>query len=450
MLDTENFRFEPSNSQFEAINKMIENQGEKLYNLALDILENGLNPTDMIIVTPSEGHSFRVLEGNRRITTLKLLKTPTLIDLSYGTLQKRFQKLHDKYKNNLLSSVECCVFDNVESAFIWVQRKHSGEQGGIGTVTWNSQQKQRFEAATSGKQSIPLQIISFLASSDEVPNEIKENLPNINITNLDRLTSDAYVREFLGIETNEGIVSSKLAKSEVVKSLVSIVNDILNPEFKVNRIYRKKDREKYIDEKKTSVNVDYNNVADNPWAFSDVPNSQNPTSKNKSERSPTKEKSDINGRRTLIPKSFKIVINNPKAHAVFQELKSMDVTKYTNACAVMMRVLVESSVDVYIDTMGLLKSGALTSSASGRDLKQKVNDVIQYMTNKNLIDKTDSKGIKTAVKDDNCVFSIDSLNGYVHNYKFTPIPENLIIGWDNIEGFFSLLWNNINNKKQEK
>lgn len=43
-VNTENYRFEPLSSQKEAIDKMIEDQGDKLYSLVDDIVTNGLSP----------------------------------------------------------------------------------------------------------------------------------------------------------------------------------------------------------------------------------------------------------------------------------------------------------------------------------------------------------------------------------------------------------------------
>lgn len=92
-VNTENYRFEPLSSQKEAIDKMIEDQGDKLYSLVDDIVTNGLSPVDLIIVTPNEdSNKYVVLEGNRRITSLKLLNNPTLIDDKYSPLRKKFQK----------------------------------------------------------------------------------------------------------------------------------------------------------------------------------------------------------------------------------------------------------------------------------------------------------------------------------------------------------------------
>lgn len=102
-VNTENYRFEPLSSQKEAIDKMIEDQGDKLYSLVDDIVTNGLSPVDLIIVTPNEdSNKYVVLEGNRRITSLKLLNNPTLIDDKYSPLRKKFQKLQKEKPNAII------------------------------------------------------------------------------------------------------------------------------------------------------------------------------------------------------------------------------------------------------------------------------------------------------------------------------------------------------------
>ena len=50
LVNTENYRFDPVAGQKEAIDKMVENQQDKLYLLAEHIINNGLNPNDKIQV----------------------------------------------------------------------------------------------------------------------------------------------------------------------------------------------------------------------------------------------------------------------------------------------------------------------------------------------------------------------------------------------------------------
>ena len=341
-VNTENYRFEPLSSQKEAIDKMIEDQGDKLYSLVDDIVTNGLSPVDLIIVTPNEdSNKYVVLEGNRRITSLKLLNNPTLIDDKYSPLRKKFQKLQKEKPNAIseLKNIACAVFETPTEADIWIKRKHSGELNGIGTVTWNAQQKQRFEEKTEGKSSIPLQIITLLKSQEEVSDTIKDSLSKLNITNLQRLMSDPYVREHLGLEINNGILVSKVEVSEVIKGLLKVVTDILNPEFKVSDIYNREKRKQYIDNFDKSQKPDLSNEASEQWSVQDIEN-------NKEQASRNSEKQEIKGdknrktrnRGALVPKSLNLHISNPKINKIFEELKHVQVKTCPNASSVLLRV----------------------------------------------------------------------------------------------------------------
>lgn len=447
-VNTENYRFEPLSSQKESIDKMIEDQEDKLYSLADDIVTNDLSPVDLIIVTPIEdSNKYIVLEGNRRITSLKILNNPTLIDDKYASLRKKFQKLQ-KEKSEIasgLKSINCAVFENPAEADIWIKRKHSGELNGVGTVTWNAQQKQRFEEKIEGKSSIPLQIIALLKMQEDVPNNIKDSLSKLNITNLQRLISDPYVREHLGLGINNGELVSKVNISEVVKGLLKIVTDVLNPEFKVADIYNREKRKQYIDSFDAKHKPDLSYEALEQWNVQDIVNNDvlaplNVESKEGKKSNNKKAKPRVG----LIPKSVKLQIDNPKLNKIFEELKQVQVQACPNASSVLLRVFMELSVDAYLEKYNMVRNNALTACSSGESLQGKVGKVLNHMKQNGTMDDALSKGIRAEINDKNSVLSIESLNAYVHNEFFYPKADNLIIGWNNIENFFVLLWDSIN------
>jgi hypothetical protein len=118
LVNSENYRFSPVAGQREAIERMVEDQGEKLFNLADHILTHGLNPNDRVQVALS-GHDktkFIVLEGNRRTVALKVLQNPDLLDLEgQVSLRKRFKKLHDDNKPKLITEIECTVYNEPQT-----------------------------------------------------------------------------------------------------------------------------------------------------------------------------------------------------------------------------------------------------------------------------------------------------------------------------------------------
>ena len=114
VVNPKNPRFNPVESEPEAILKIVKDQADKLINLASDIINEGLNPSDLPIVTPlieegGEGDRFLTQEGNRRVATLKLLNAPTLADKASKTFQKKLKPLADKY----LAKINYIFFTNV-------------------------------------------------------------------------------------------------------------------------------------------------------------------------------------------------------------------------------------------------------------------------------------------------------------------------------------------------
>lgn len=274
---------------------------------------------------------------------------------------------------------------------------------------------------------------------------IKNSLSELNITNLQRLLSDPYVREHLGLEINNGTLVSKIQVSEVIKGLVKVVTDILNPEFKVSDIYNREKRKQYIDSFSKDQKPDLSNETSEQWNIQDIVNKDEKSQINNEPKETQKNKSKKPKTRVgLVPKNLVLHINNPKLNKIFEELKQITVRTCPNASSVLLRVFLELSVDAYLEKFNLVINDALTACESKQNLHGKVNRVLDHMYKQNTLNKDLSKGIKFEINDSNSVLSIESLNAYIHSEFFYPKADNLIIGWDNIETFFVRLWDSIN------
>lgn len=441
-VNTDNYRFEPVSGQKGAIDVMIIDQTDKLLKLAEHIVVNGLNPNDRIQVIRSEHDKskYNVVEGNRRTTALKILNNPDLIDNpSLVNLKSKFKKLHDENRNRLINIIECTIYDSPDEADMWIKLKHAGQQDGIGTVTWNAQQVDRFEEKVEGKASTSLQIIRLLENSNETDKDVKGNLNKIPVSNLERLISDPKVREVLGISINNGMIQSNLDEKEVVKGLNYIVKDIMKPNFSVKNIYTKEDRADYLNTIPLATKPDLSKVASKPWQFNTSSGNSNLT--NTTSKSTTPIPKD---RKNLIPKSFKIKINNSKVNQLYHDLQKLDIAKYPNTIAIAFRAFVEFSVDCYIE------ENNITTSKDGRSqidkntkLKTKIIEVANDLELKNLADRHICKGIRSAVNNSDDLIGIETLHAYVHNNKFQAIPNYLITTWDNVQTFVEKIWSNI-------
>lgn len=435
LVNSENYRFETSASQKESIDKMINDQDEKVFNLAEHILKNGLNPNDnvQVIVSGHDNTKYIVLEGNRRVVALKLVSNPDLIDQNLS-LKRKFRKLHEENRGKILKEITCSVYDDPKDADIWIGMKHGYGVSGVGTDGWDPIQKQRFGEKTEGKTSIALQTIKLLQTSTDVPDDIKNCLSDLKTTNLDRLLSDPDVRDFLGIEINNGVIQSGIEQKEVVKGLTQMAKDLLDPQFNVKKIYTKDDRKDYIAKFAQSYQPDVSKKAQKPWQFN-FPSTEAFGKDKKKPKLSSKE------RKTLIPSSCRIRISNPRVNAIYYELKKINVVKFTNATAVLYRVFVELSVDCYIEEHKLVSTPS--ASSSRMSFEQKVLQVVNHLETKRLADRAICKGIRVSVKNKNDLLGLDTWHAYVHNNRFSPLANNLIVTWDGMQDFMVILWNNI-------
>ena len=81
LLDEDNPRLAvPNQGQRETIRAMATLQGARLQALAADIVKHGLDPSDLPIVMEVENKRFVVLDGNRRVTALKVLENPETVN----------------------------------------------------------------------------------------------------------------------------------------------------------------------------------------------------------------------------------------------------------------------------------------------------------------------------------------------------------------------------------
>ncbi len=108
-LDSRNPRHKFLESQREIIEWMVSGIGrigDKLLVLAKDIVQNGLNPAERVMVLKDEkkDKQFLVLEGNRRVTALKLLNNPDTAPTKEW--QNRFAKLANQGYSRVIAKEE--------------------------------------------------------------------------------------------------------------------------------------------------------------------------------------------------------------------------------------------------------------------------------------------------------------------------------------------------------
>lgn len=442
LVDVNNPRFEAVEKERDALEKMVSDQPDKLIALSKDILDSGLNPADPIQVTPSltEKGKFVVLEGNRRVTALKLLRKPRIISSSYKAFFKRLAPLVEQFRLNPINSVQCVVYYEPSDSDRWIELKHTGENRGKGTVSWDSKQQARFHNRKGGNNPIALQAIEFLQNSSYTNKKLKKDLSGLPYTNLERLLTDPDIRDALGVTYKNKTLETVHGEAEVIKGFTKIAEDFLYKDYTVNNVRTKKDRAMYIEEfgPEDLPSLHAKRVA--PWKlFSGSEN--NPEKRIEGELKPQgeKRKKDLPARKTLIPKGLVLQINDPRPKKIYFELKNIKVGDFENAVAVTFRVFIELSIDAFIES----KNGKIKGVKKMTPLKEKIEKTINYFEAAKILNDHQLKGIRMMINENHGLLSVDTFNAYVHNRVYSPKEKDLITAWDNIQVFILKLWENV-------
>lgn len=431
LLDLENPRIVGAKNQRDALQKIVEDQKEKLLVLARSIIEDeGMNPMDRLLVL-KEGRGFIVLEGNRRLVALKILATPTVLnDVSISTpLRRAFDKLAERFDRANIEPLAGYEIANREEGVKWLHQRHTGENGGKGVVGWSGLAASRFRG-----QDPALQALAFVATHGALNEQQKAVIENqFPITTLDRLLSSRDVRSRLGFDVKNGKLVSGLPPEEVMKPLRQIVLDLAEGRKNVSQLKNKKQQIEYIetdfgkaslpDLSKTGSVRPVETISQGD--FKAKP--QEPRSRNKPKPKSRREPSE---RRTLIPKGVELSISHRRITLIFEELCRLKVADAPNAIAVLFRVFLELSVDHYMERAKLPLTFKAKSHAGAHDkdktLKSKVSEVVEHLVAQGK-SKNDYKSVLRALSTSHSPLSTELLNDYVHNRFTTPKDRKSVV-----------------------
>ena len=428
MLSCDNPRLDPTLSEDESIFNMVKDQNEKLFELASDIVDYGLNPLDTVGVYPSElfpGY-YEVGEGNRRLCALKLLRNPTRIQHINTNLFSKFKTLSENFSSP--DSIEVAIFDDEKAMRHWMEIRHMGEQSGKGLSKWNSVQKARFNRMQTGSDSL-LDFWDWMIAQNILSNE---EIARVTKTNWQRILREKYF-PFLKIQ-NDGKYSVlpedidafseriKAVQQELDGQTVAIVYDQtqIDKFFNLisNKLYSKTYQEIIIEESKQIEFVAIENEPPKDIEHLEIVDNfhENETTDNISQSAHNNQNIDrdvFNGCATVIPYAYSIRSGNMRLNKIINELKRINADEYPNACGTLLRTLFELSAKVYLEKQD---GKDHTETEFAPAIIQTANQLRQ----KGCINNSQHSAIKKDVDDLRKIF-----NGYMHNPESYPSSESL-------------------------
>lgn len=436
VLDLENARLgEAQDSQPEAFAALARQQGHKLIELAKDIVDHGVDPTTVLAVVATDGKSrrYRVLEGNRRTLALKALETPQIVMTALDEPDRRqLLALSRRFHEDPVEELMCVLFDTEDDARHWIKLRHTGANGGVGLVEWNSDEKDRFDSRHGGLRSPAGQVLDFL---NELDGGRQAGGPRVPVTTLNRLLNDPDVRDRLGLAKSGGRLLANSPQREIAKGIRKLVDDLRSEKIKVGDVYTKEQRRDYVESFGADDLPDPSTRLAEALPFEELPTA---APRSRSPRPKTKPRPKApTARVTLVPPSCDINPPPPRINGVFNELASLDVTTFPNAASVLLRVFLELSVDHYLEQHSVMTEAVRRNQGLAKRLKE----VADHLAERGVIQEALKKAVtKVADGQHTIAASVTTFNQYVHNEYVHPKPSEIQTAWDELQPFLEKVW----------
>jgi hypothetical protein len=196
---------------------------EDVLPLARDIVKHGLSPLERFAMTPigrtrGGDATYWVSEGNRRVCALKLLNDP---ESAPPRFRKNFEKLAANWTP--IKAVDAVVFNDPETLNTWLDRVHSGPQGGIGRKSWDAEQKQRFSGGSKNK--LALAVLDYAEAEGMITKAEREG----KLTTAQRFLNPEVFQEALGIDrSNPEELSRTRPKADFDTMLKRFMRDLVD------------------------------------------------------------------------------------------------------------------------------------------------------------------------------------------------------------------------------
>lgn len=433
LLDEENIRLDIANKTQDAvITDLFVN--EEAMQILESIYRNGLFP-DEIPVVIKQGLKYVVIDGNRRVVSLKAMLTPGIAPKSY---QQKIERLMHGYAP--IEKIKVIIAPNRKDVNKYLAAKHTKTTrrpwSALRRAYFYYAQKEngtnieklieRYENKEIPKYIRMYEMQQIALSLNHVSDYVLQNVSskNFEITTLERLYNDKYVQQKLGIDFNPITGQVSVPKNDVFDRAYSrIITDIVDGKITSRKeIKDPKDRKKYIDglisgsiSAKTKVGVD--------------------------KFTPKKFKAGL--RKFLIPSTINSTLDSPAISRVLIELQTVNYRKFPNLSADALRSILESVLKKYFERI----SNPIPKKTNSRYVY--LQDALSH-AKKYFGDNGNEEMRQVVDRIENNKEFLEMIN---HNPSVFSTPDNAKDSWDMMQELFIFIFNDVkkrNSKRENK
>jgi len=419
-LDLVNPRITQAADQHEAMQCIIEDQDIKLANLAESIVEEGLNPMDRLLIMRDGDDNYTVLEGNRRVVALKILKNPAILtglDVRPG-LQKRLETAALAFDPQSVEPIACFEVTDRAAGNSWIEQRHNGEDEGRGIVNWSGLASSRFRGRDPA-----LQALDFVHQHGKLTDDQKRLLEGrFPITTLDRLLSTPGVRSKIGFDIKDGKLLTALPADEALKPLKRMVLDLAEKKINVTRLKLRDQQIEYVSQFGKTDAPDLAKSTGKSRPVEAIEEREFPRPAAAQSAKATTARQPV--RNSLVPRVCKLNVSNAKIGEIYGELRSLRLAQHPHAISVLLRVFLETSVDHYLTKAGVKLIVKTGGGDKDKPLAKKVEEAIEHLVKQGAT-KKDFAGVVRGLSVKAHPLSVDLLHAYIHNRFVSPTERDL-------------------------
>ncbi|MGA5467143.1 hypothetical protein [Mycobacterium sp. NPDC050041] len=432
MLDSKNPRLEEvTDTSREAINALLELDAEKMIALARDISESAsLSPFEIPGVIIEDG-SYVVVEGNRRVAALRMLKSPDLVD--DPRLRRRVEAIAANGTGP--DAVGCNLFDTREDARHWIELRHNGEMGGRGVIPWTSDMSNRFSRAPGSQTDLAMQVRDLMLAAHPGDSELERQLNVIfrggnnrdgkriraRPTTLGRLVTPTAMQESFGYTIDRGTIRIVGPDAEVHAAFRQMIFDV-SEGLRAQDIYSSPDFEDYISNHADLIvsppaapapSAPGSGASPTP-APSAPPGPTPATPATPTPPVPPAPRRRLPKEERRIFQSLKLANFSLRTSKTLEQAQQLEIADVPAVAGVMVRVIVELCATEAIDKLGLTVTGQKT-------LRNKLKAVLLHLDPQIAHSVNRDPALAAAWMDsqkDNASngLGVDLMNGYVHSF----------------------------------
>lgn len=426
-LDEDNIRLDIDEKNQKALitDLFLNEQAMKVFE---SIYKNGLFPDEVPVIIKEAGKNI-VVDGNRRVASLKVMLHPENSPHKYRTRIEKLMKGHDPIKK-----IKIIIAPDRKAVDNYLAAKHTKTT----RLPWTALRRAYFYYAQK-QNGISVKDLISRYSNKDIPNYIKmyemyqialslDNISedtrravgnkNFEISTLERLYNDKYVQEKLGISFNLETGEVSVFKNKAFDVAYSkIVTDII--EKKISSREEIKDlegRKKYIDSfiskkisSKTMVGV------------------------SKFKPKPIKKIIEF-----LIPETIVSTLDSPGIDRRIAELQKIDYKRFPNITTDALRSILEVVLKKYFDRIG----NPIVKTKKYVFLQDALSHAKKYF---NTIGKPEIEQVIERIEKDKSF--LDMIN---HNPSVFSKPQDTKDSWETMQELFIYIFADIKKKNKKK